>query len=235
MQGKQWVCLSCGFNMIGEMPDVCPFCGATHDKFQNWEEATNNFHIKEIEVSNEVTQLIVAPALGYEHAAYHIKTSTGSVMIDCPAIYSETIKPAEAIMFTHHHFLGAANQYQALWQAKLYLHDLDAQTPLVQHFKIDNCFTQDFVEHGVAAYHIDGHTKGFTIYIYNDIVFVCDFAFPPGHNMQLNPYSHHKEKALAAAKRLLTLLETKTLTTVCGYNYFVDYDSWSDELRRIAS
>jgi hydroxyacylglutathione hydrolase len=36
---KQWVCTTCGYNMMGEMPDVCPFCGATHDKFVTWDEA----------------------------------------------------------------------------------------------------------------------------------------------------------------------------------------------------
>ena len=30
---KQWVCLKCGYNMIGEMPDICPFCGATFARF----------------------------------------------------------------------------------------------------------------------------------------------------------------------------------------------------------
>lgn len=31
----QWVCLQCGYNMIGEMPEICPFCGARHDYFLN--------------------------------------------------------------------------------------------------------------------------------------------------------------------------------------------------------
>ncbi len=28
-----WVCGSCGFTMEGEMPDVCPVCGARHERF----------------------------------------------------------------------------------------------------------------------------------------------------------------------------------------------------------
>ena len=28
-----WVCTACGFTMEGEPPDVCPVCGAKHDKF----------------------------------------------------------------------------------------------------------------------------------------------------------------------------------------------------------
>jgi rubrerythrin len=31
-----WVCTSCGFTMEGEPPDVCPVCGAKHDKFRKF-------------------------------------------------------------------------------------------------------------------------------------------------------------------------------------------------------
>ena len=31
-----WVCTSCGFTGEGEMPDVCPVCGAKHTKFRKF-------------------------------------------------------------------------------------------------------------------------------------------------------------------------------------------------------
>jgi len=31
-----WVCTACGFTMEGEPPDVCPVCGAKHDKFRKF-------------------------------------------------------------------------------------------------------------------------------------------------------------------------------------------------------
>ncbi len=31
-----WVCSSCGFTMEGEAPDVCPVCGAKHEKFRQF-------------------------------------------------------------------------------------------------------------------------------------------------------------------------------------------------------
>jgi rubrerythrin len=30
------VCTVCGFTMEGEAPDVCPVCGARHDKFRKF-------------------------------------------------------------------------------------------------------------------------------------------------------------------------------------------------------
>ncbi len=31
-----WVCTFCGFTVEGEAPDVCPVCGAKHDKFRKF-------------------------------------------------------------------------------------------------------------------------------------------------------------------------------------------------------
>jgi rubrerythrin len=31
-----WVCTSCGFTMEGDAPDVCPVCGAKHEKFRKF-------------------------------------------------------------------------------------------------------------------------------------------------------------------------------------------------------
>jgi rubrerythrin len=31
-----WVCSSCGFTVEGEAPDVCPVCGAKHEKFRQF-------------------------------------------------------------------------------------------------------------------------------------------------------------------------------------------------------
>lgn len=31
-----WVCTACGFTMEGEAPDVCPICGAKHEKFRKF-------------------------------------------------------------------------------------------------------------------------------------------------------------------------------------------------------
>jgi rubrerythrin len=31
-----WVCPTCGFTMAGEPPDVCPVCGAKHERFRKF-------------------------------------------------------------------------------------------------------------------------------------------------------------------------------------------------------
>ncbi|WP_202972062.1 rubrerythrin family protein [Moorena producens] len=111
---QQWVCTVCGYNMIGEMPDVCPFCRARHDKFLTWDEAEQTYRVTPHEINNYVTQLISVPRLGIEHAAYRIETDSGAVWIDCPSAFNRDLEPVEAIYFTHRDFMGASNQYRDL-------------------------------------------------------------------------------------------------------------------------
>ena len=182
----QWVCPVCGYNMIGEMPDICPFCGARHDTFVTWDEAEQTYRVTPNRVNDYVTQLMSVPRLGIEHAAYRIETEDGAAAwIDCPSAFNRDLSPVEAIYFTHKDFLGASNQYRQLWDAKVYLHANDAKHPLAAKFPVDKKSDGDFTEHGIEAFHIGGHTPGFTIYLYRDVLFIGDYAFPPGLSMQL--------------------------------------------------
>ena len=207
---QQWVCLQCGYNMIGEMPDICPFCGARHDQFMPWDEAERTYRVTPHAVNDYVDQLLSVPKLGLEHAAYRIETANGAVWIDCPSAFNRRLEPVRSILFTHLHFMGASNQYRKLWKAKVYLHALDADQPLSRPFPVDERFNNDFVFEGIAAYHIGGHTAGFTIYIYQDVLFICDYAFSPGLKMCLNPYGS-KHKTLPGGKHIICLVRNGTI------------------------
>ncbi len=229
---QQWVCKTCGYNMIGEAPERCPFCGADHDQFVDWQLAEQNYRVAERRVNDRVTQLRSQPKLGLEHAAYRIAGEHGALWIDCPSAYNRTLQPVGAILFTHPHFLGASNQYRDLWRAEVYLHALDAENPLAKPFPIDHRFRADFVLDGVSAYHVGGHTPGFTIYIFRDVLFVCDYAFPPGPRMQLNPHGPERE-TWQGAGTILDIVRHQPLTTVCGYNYICPFHDWLADFQRI--
>ena len=186
---EQWVCLVCGYNMIGEMPEVCPFCGARHDEFLTWEETERRYRVTANRVNDSVTQLLSVPRLGLEHAAYRIETGRGAVWVDCPSAFNRDLAPVQAIYFTHKDFMGASNQYRQLWNAEVAIHAQDAAHPLARPFQIDRPFESGFRERGLEAIPIGGHTPGFTVYIFGEVLFVCDFAFPPGSGMRLNPFS----------------------------------------------
>ena len=140
----QWVCKVCGYNMIGERPDVCPLCGARHEAFLTSEDTARTYRVTPAEVAPGVTQLMSVPRLGLEHAAYRVETDLGLVWIDCPSAFNRDLEPVEAILFTHKDFIGASNQYRELWGAQIYIHRLDAVHPLARQFPVDNAFGGDF-------------------------------------------------------------------------------------------
>jgi len=230
----QWVCLQCGYNMIGEMPEVCPFCGARHDKFMTCEHAENHFRVSEFRVNDYVTQLLSIPKLGYEHAAYRIDTAGGAqIWIDSPSAFNRNLKPARAILFTHHHFMGASNQYRRLWQAEVWLHELDARHRLAALFDVDYRFTDDFfMAYDIAAHHSGGHTPGFTFYSYRNVLFICDYVFLTATEMTFNPYGPEQETRKQAA-HILEILSSKTVETVCGYNYVASFADWLPRFERL--
>jgi len=221
----QWVCLECGYNMIGEMPDVCPFCGARHDCFLPWEAAEHQFRVTEFPVNDTVTQLLSVPKLSYEHAAYRIETAQGGVWIDAPSAFNRDLASVRAILFTHHHFMGASNQYRKLWQSEVWLHESDASQPLAKLFTVDHRFTESFSAFGIEAHHCGGHTQGFTFYIYRDALFICDYVFLTPAGMIFNPYGPERETRKQASF-ILEVLAKRPLLTVCGYNYVAPYTDW---------
>lgn len=228
----QWVCKTCGYNMIGDKPETCPFCGAHCDCFLEWEQAERNYRVSSRQVNAEITQLLSKPKLGLEHAAYRIETGNTAVWIDCPSVFNRNLSPVSAILFTHLHFMGACNLYRERWKAKVYLHSSDAVHPLAKPFPVDKRFNADFAFHGIAAYHIGGHTPGFTMYIYRDVLFICDYVFSPGPAMCLNPYGPDKP-TVKGGKQILDIIEDKPLTTVCGYNYICEFNDWLADFKRL--
>ncbi|WP_041356117.1 MBL fold metallo-hydrolase [Nitrosococcus halophilus] len=223
--GKQWVCTACGYNMIGEMPDVCPFCGAYHDKFVTWEEGETAYRVTPKTVADQVTQLLSVPRLGLEHAAYRVDTTAGAVWIDSPSAFNRDLESVTDIYFTHKDFLGASNQYRALWNARVHLHQADAIHPLAAAFPVDDRFSGDFQENGIEAFHIGGHSPGWTAYFFGNVLFACDYAFPPGPRMRLNPFGPRNATRKCGA-RLLELVANRKPSVVCGYNYVADGAEW---------
>lgn len=225
MEREQYVCLVCGFNMVGFHPTKCPFCGATSNHFISAEECSARYRVVEVPVNDKVTRLNSQPALGIEHAAYRIETADGSCWIDCPSCFDSTVAKTDTILFTHHHFLGASNLYRELFSAEVRIHHDDSVHEICRPFPFDVTFTEDFTHRGIEAFHVDGHTPGFTCYICDDILFICDYLFLAGDGMKYNPFGP-ADRTIAGGARIAEILEGRRLTTVCGYNYVIDYGEW---------
>jgi len=222
---EQYVCKVCGFNMIGYYPEHCPFCGALNVNFITAEECTKNFEVLETEVSDKVIRLKSSPPLGLEHSAYCIKAGNQTVWIDCPSTFSKNVERMDKIMFTHHHFLGASNLYRSYYTAFLWIHKEDSKQILAQKYPFDKKFEKDYSFSEIKAYHINGHTPGFTFYIFEDVLFICDYVSVSGGKMHFNPYGP-RDKTIEGAKVMNNVLNKYDLRNVCGFDYLLDYPDW---------
>ncbi len=235
MEPRQHVCVGCGYNVIGAPPDSCPFCGAPREKLRPSKEISSDFEVRSVRVTDAVTRLNSQPALGIEHAAYRVETPGGAYWIDCPSSYDRRLAPVDVIAFTHHHFLGASNQYRELFGAEVWIDERDADDPLARPFPFDRRFRDGFTEAGIEAYHVGGHTPGFTIFIAGDVLLQCDLFFARGPSLRINPFTSDMAAGREAGLRLARLTKDRDLAKVCGWGYVMDYDEWAAKLARWAA
>ena len=222
----QYVCKNCGYNMVGYLPDRCPFCMASKSQFITAEECTKQYEIVGTKVNQKVSRLNSSPRLGLEHAAYRIKTGKGTVMIDCPSTFREDVESMKAIIFTHHHFLGASTLYQEHFKAEIWIHSEDSNNILTRNYKFDKLFQSDFKGHSeIKAFHINGHTPGFTFYIFEDVLLLCDYLVGSKGSFRFNPYGPSQE-TLKGARKMKKIIENYDLNHVCGVNYVLPFKEW---------
>lgn len=231
---KQFVCTVCGYNMVDRYPQKCPFCGAGRENYLTAAEVSRHHRVIETPVTDRVSMLKSHPALGFEHAAYRLDTGNGSVLIDCPATFDQTLAGIDRIMYTHNHFLGAGNLYRDHFKAELNIHLRDAGHDLCRGYVFDNLFVDNFTDNGIEAVHINGHTQGFTIYRHRDCLFVCDYVFYNGARAKFNPYGP-VQTTRQGGTRLYQLLRTWDIRKVCGFDYVADFSAWWDKFEEMLS
>jgi hydroxyacylglutathione hydrolase len=234
MKNEQYVCTVCGYNMVGYYPDRCSFCGATREKFITSEKCSAKFKVEGISVNAKVTRLNSVPPLGLEHAAYLIETNGKSLWIDCPSCFDKGIKKMDAIMFTHNHFLGASDQYRDFFHSQVRIHQLDSDHRLCRGFTFDITFKENFVDSGIETFHIGGHTPGFTLYLFEDVLLICDYVFFKETGMRFNPFGPQEETRKRAVM-INKVLQGREINKVCGFNYVADYKHWKERFDYLLS
>jgi hypothetical protein len=218
--------------MIDYYPEICPFCGSSNINFITAERCTQEHKVVEEKVNEYVNRLISYPKLGLEHSAFCIRTNEKNIWIDCPSTFSRDLEPMDKILFTHYHFLGASNLYREYYTAFIWIHKNDSDNFLANRYPFDRKFRENFELLGINAFHIDGHTPGFTCYIFKNVLFICDYLILRGQRIILNPYSS-PTLTLKGAKNLSNIIITREIDTVCGVNYIMEYEEWGDKLQQL--
>ncbi|MCL7412636.1 MAG: hypothetical protein M8353_03340 [ANME-2 cluster archaeon] len=229
MPEAQLVCTVCGYNMVGYSPEHCPFCGASKEKFLTSEECSARYSVVETPVTDHVSRLNSTPRLGLEHTAYRIRTHNKTYMIDCPSCFDPDVTGMDTILFTHFHFLGSSNQYREHFSANVWINTADSRFELCKGFPFDRTFEEGFEVDGIEAYHLDGHTPGFTCYFFEDVFFLCDYVFK---SMRFNPYGP-RDRTIEGGHRIRGLIEGSRLSTVCAVDYVMDFNEWVQGFDRL--
>lgn len=222
---EQYVCTVCSYNMVGYLPERCPFCNAPKDKFITAEKCSRDYDVQETPVTDSVTRLSSVPKLGIEHASYQINKDNKIYQIDCPSSFDTNIKPMDEIIFTHFHFLGASNLYRKYFSSKVSIHQSDSDFKLCRGFSFDNTFQTSFIKDGIEAIHIDGHTPGFTCYFFKDVAFICDYVLFRNNRMIFNPFGP-QTRTVKGGHHLKHLLDERNINKICGVNYVMDFKDW---------
>ena len=229
---EQYVCTVCGFNIVGHYPPNCPFCGAPQSKFITAEECSRYYSVEGTEVTSRITQLLSVPRLGYEHAAYRLEAENKVFWIDCPSCFDQSLDPVDTITFTHHHFLGASNLYRLRFNADVQINETDTRNEIAGRFTFDHTFAGDFYNSGLEAFHINGHTHGFTVYVFDGTLFICDYVFVKPDSMKFNPYGPQLQTR-KNAERISKIADEKEITLICGYNYVEEYPAWQRKFENL--
>jgi len=218
--------------MAGYCPDFCPFCGAPKRIFITWKECSALFDIDCLEVNTRVSRLKPEPALGVEQSSYCIDTGESTIWVDCPSAFDQTLPATDLIVFTHNHLLGAANLYRIHFHSQVRIHALDASSSLCRGFTFDSTFEDGFAESGLEAFHINGHTPGFTFYIFDRTLFVADLVYFDQGRLHLNPFGPQRETR-QAAEQLHRIVESRPIDEVCGHENVVPFDYWKDKFENL--
>lgn len=230
---QQLVCTACGFNMVRFHPKRCRFCGATPDHFLSAEACSEIYQVQSISVNKRVTQLKSFPPLGYEHAAYRVDTGDAVVWIDCPSSFDASVVPMDYILFTHNDFLGASNLYRQHFGSQVWIHQRDAAHPNSRFFPFDCCFKAGFQLSGIEAVVVGGHTPGFTLYFFEEVLFICDYVELVENKLMWNAYGNRVETPKVGRQIHRLLSDRTTIKTVCGVDYICDYASWKAKFDRL--
>ena len=117
---------------------------------------------------------------------------------------------------------------------EVYLNELDTGHRFARGHFVDHKMRGDFNRGSLEGYHLGGHSDGFTMYICNDVLFVCDYVLVEGTDMKLTPFGD-KKAIREGACRILELTAGRDLQTVCGYNFVTEFLPWREALSRLVN
>ena len=174
---KALICTTCGtqYPPGKQVPDLCTICNDDrqyiNENGQAWttmEDLQNNYSTRVSKLSDQISALKMQPDFALANRALLVQSPGGNILWDCIPLpdqqtvdYLHSIGGLKAIAFSHPHYYSTMNEWAALFNCPIYIHELDREwimypTPSLKLWNGDSLPLWD----GIKIVHTDGHFPG---------------------------------------------------------------------------
>ena len=192
------ICTACGtqYQQTLSSKATCPIClddrQAVPEKGQSWtnlQELSDNHSVIIKKLHDNLYELKMAPAFAIGQRALLVITATGNVLWDCIALINEpTIEfikskgGLKAIAFSHPHYYTTMNEWAAIFNCPIYIHQKDEQWIFNKgdHISLWSEAEKELWD-GIRLINIGGHFPGSSIvhvpFLSKDGTILCGDTF----------------------------------------------------------
>jgi glyoxylase-like metal-dependent hydrolase (beta-lactamase superfamily II) len=137
------ICTACGtqFPLDNNSPELCPICNDERqyipEKGQTWthlDELTDNYSVISKKINDSLYELKMVPSFAIGQRALLVLAPGGNILWDCISLLNEPtidfIKAKgglKAIAFSHPHYYTTMNEWAAIFNCPIYIHQTDEQ------------------------------------------------------------------------------------------------------------
>jgi hypothetical protein len=177
MMSKALICTTCGtqYPPDQQVPELCTICnddrqyiGDNGQKWTSMEVLKNNYSTRISKLNDQIAALKMQPDFSLANRALLVQSPEGNILWDCMPLpdqqtvdYINSIGGLKAIAFSHPHYYSTMNEWAALFNCPIYIHELDSEwimypTPSVKLWNGDSLPLWD----GIKIVHTSGHFPG---------------------------------------------------------------------------
>jgi hypothetical protein len=237
----QIICSTCGtYFPATTAPKLCPICGEERQYIpatgQSWTTPVDlhrEHSIKINKIKDNLYEIDIIPMFAIGQRALLLLSESGNVLWDCIPMLDETtvdfIKSKgglKAIAFSHPHYYSNMNEWAAVFNCTVYIHENDAEYIMQngEHIKLWKGEELELWD-GIKIMLIGGHFAGSSIlhvpFLSNDGAILCGdtiFLSPSKrHFSVMRSYPNRMPLPLSEIRRIKERMEYIPMDTFYGY------------------
>jgi hypothetical protein len=238
---NQKICTTCGTQYpVNSVPEICTICSDERQYVplsgQSWtslDELSKNHSVIINKINDGLYELKVAPSFAISQRALLILTPEGNILWDCIPLLNEptiafinSLGGLKAIAFSHPHYYSTMNDWAAVFNCLIYIHQSDEPWILNRGPQI-NLWSGREKElwEGIRIINVGGHFPGSSIlhvpFLSPKGAVLCGdtFNLAPNMNFMSVMYSYPNKIPLPVSdvRRIENLMKSLDFDTMHGF------------------